>query len=357
MESISQTPQLEENHKTNPGCLSEIGWFFSGAILPMGSVSFYLKATQKNVGSAILFFFFFTSMIACLLTVNFGISMFSVSSEIQKAYENGSIPEIVIANGAAEVDGQQPIILLDGTSEQGETIIVALDTTGKINTIDEARYDQGFLLTRTELHILNRGEYQKVPLSEINAAFEQDPLVIDADTVTQAWGILSVIIIVLALIFLGLWHFVFRLMIITMFALIIWGIASIIRPNTGFGPVIISGLYAIVPAIYISHLFSRANFTFPGLQTFFFIIFWAIGLIASLTNHPLLSAERPLRLWTALIGAPMLILFIVDLIKTIPAPYGVILLWLAAILTLITLAGVRLFFRYQDSQPSSTLSV
>jgi hypothetical protein len=356
MESNLQVPQSGQT-TTNPGCLSEISWFFSGAVLPMGSLAFYRKAIQKSVGSAILFFFVFTSIIACLLTISFGIGMFSVSSEIQSAYASGQIPEIVIAGGVAQVDGPQPVILLDDKDNQGNRILAAVDTTGGITSIDKAHYDQGFLLTRTELHILNRGEYQKLPLSEMNALFEQDPLIIDASTVTQAWEMFSAIFMIIALIGLGLWHVAFRLMIVAMYALIIWGIVSLIRPNTGFGPIIINGLYAIVPAIYISHLFSRVDFSFPGLQTFFLFVFWAIGLFASLMNHPFLNAERPLRLWTAFIGVPMLILIIVDSIQAIPDPYGPIALWLVTIITILALAGTRLFFRYKESQPSSTTSV
>jgi hypothetical protein len=356
MEMNLQTSQPEQT-QMNPGCIAELGWFFSGAVLPMSSLAFYRKASQKSVGSAILFFFFFTSVIACLLTTAVGIALFSASDGIQSAYKSGKIPEITITHGIAEVKGQQPIILLNGTSQQGSRIIVAVDTTGKLTGIDKTRYDQGFLLTRTELYILNQGRYQNLPLSEINTMFKQDPLIINADTMTQAWQIFSLIFVIVVFIFLGLWHFVFRLMVIAMFALIIWGIVSLMRSNIGFGPIIISGLYAIVPAIYISHLFSRIGFTFPGLQTLFLFIFWVIGLAASLMDHPLLKTERPLRLWTALIGTPMLILFIVDLIHTIPAPYGPVSLWLVTILTIITIAAIRLFFRYKDNQPAPAISV
>jgi len=239
---------------------------------------------------------------------------------------------------------------LDENDNQGNSIFVAADTTGVLTEIDRSQYRQGFLLTRTELHILNNGEYQAMPLSEINTAFKKDPLVINADTVTQAWQTFSGIMAIVMLIGLWFWHFVFRLMIIAIYALVVWGIVSLARPGTGFSPIIISGLYAVVPAIYISHLFTRSGFSFPGVQSLFLFIFWIIGLIASLMDHPMLKAERPLRSWTALIGAPMLILFIVDSFTAIPAPYGAPVLWGVFILTFITLAGTRAFFRYQESQ-------
>jgi hypothetical protein len=349
MEIMSQMPQSQQPQE-NAGCLSEVGWFFSAAVLPMGSLTFYRKAARKSVGNAMLFFFVFTSIIACLITAGTTLALYSVSSEIQKAYESGKVPEITISNGVTEVNGQQPFVLVDREDSQGQPILIAVDTTGKLSEIDKSVYDQGFLLTRTDLHILNKGDYQIVPLSEINKAFEKDPLIINAETVTQAWATFSIVFAVIALIGLWLWHFVFRLMIIAMYALVLWGIVAMARPGTGFSPILISGLYAIVPAIYISHLFSRSGFTFPGVQSIFLFIFWTIGLIASLVDHPMLKAERPLREWTALIGAPMLIVFMVDSVKALPEPYGVAVLWVVFILTFITLAGARAFFRFQESQ-------
>jgi hypothetical protein len=305
------------------------------------------------VGKAVLFFFVFTSVITCLLTTTVTIAMFSLLDGIQNVYTSGKIPEITISNGVAEVNGPQPLTLLDNENIQGQRIFIAVDTTGEITEIDKSRYYQGFLLTRTELHVFNRGEYQRVPLSAVNSLFERDPLVINADTVSLAWGIISSISAIVVLIFLWLWHFMLRLMIILVYALILWGIVSVFRSNVGFGLIITCGLYAIVPAIYISHLFSRSGFGLPGLQSLFLIGFWVIGLIASLIEHPLLKTEYPMRTWTAFIGVPMLILFIIDSIKAIPAPYGVIMLWAITILTAMALVSVRLFFRYRDSQPVS----
>ncbi len=347
MESNLQTTP-EPNEK--PNFISELGWFFSGAVLPMGSLAFYRKASQKSVSLAILFFFIFTSSIACLLTVSLAVTMASVSSSIQEAYANNSIPEIVIENGIAEVQGKQPNVLLTGQDSSGKNVFVAIDTSGEITRISESLYDTGFLLTRTQLHILSNGDYQVVPLAEINRAFEQPRIEINAQSVQRAWQTFLIIFVIVAFVFIWLWYVIFRLMIIAMLALLIWGIVAIIRPNTGFAPIIISGLYAIVPAIYLSHLLSRSGFTFPGLQTFFLIIFWAIALVASLSNSSLINTNHPLRVWSALIGLPMLILFIVDFFRLIPDPYGVISIWVITMLTIFTLIGLRLFFRYQDNQ-------
>lgn len=348
-------PSQPEKKASGAGCMSELAWFFSGAVLPMGSFAYYRKATQKNVGSAILFFILFTLVISVISTISFGLIMFSATEGIQNAYADGDVPEITITHGVAEVDGSQPFILFNGADANGQSILVAADTTGKITEIDTQHFDQGLLLTRTELHVLNRQNgYQALPLSELHTAFQKDPIIINSQTVSQAWGIMSTIIVILAFIFIVLWQTVVRLMIISMIALIIWGIVSLIRPNTGFGPIIITGLYAIVPAMYLSHLFSRSGFGLPGMQTFFLLFFWVTGLVVNLTDTRFFNDDRPLRLWTALIGLPMLLLYIVDVFWQIPSPYGPVVLWVVTLLTGLVLVGLRIYFRVKDQKLEQT---
>src|SRR5258706_7085475 len=145
-----------EKMKNGTGCLEQLGWFFSGAVLPLGSLSYYRKAAQKSVGSAILFFAVFTVAISILSTISIAVNMFSFSKEIQKAYTEGTIPEITISHGVADVKGDQPSVLVNGRDSRGQYILVAVDTTGSIKKIDTSRYSQGFLLTRTELHMITQ---------------------------------------------------------------------------------------------------------------------------------------------------------------------------------------------------------
>ncbi len=351
-------PGSQSEKKPNAaGCLGEAGWFFSGAVLPLGSFAYYRKATQKSVGSAILFFTVFTLLISALTTINLGITMFSVIKGIRQAYAEGRVPEITIIHGQAAVDGPQPFVLLDETDSSGQSMFVAVDTTGSIARIDSGRYDQGFLLTRTELHVLNRQNgYQVLPLSELHTLFERDPIIINAQTMSQAWGIMSTIIVVLAFVFLVLWNTVVRLMIISMIALIIWGIVSLIKPGTGFGPIIITGLFAIVPAIYFSHLFSRSNFGLPGIQTFFLLVFWVAALVVNLMDIKFLNDDRLLRLWTALIGLPMLLAYVVDVFWNFPPPAGPAILWGVTLLTGLALVGLQLYFHFKEQKPEQSLS-
>jgi len=351
------TEEQVEKIKNGAGCLEQLGWFFSGAVLPMGSFSYYRKAAQKSVGSAILFFVFFTVVISTLSSIATAVEIFPFNESIKSAYADGEIPEITISNGIAEVSGEQPFIMLDGVDSNGQSMFVAVDTTGRITEIDTSEYSQGFLLTRTELHMVTpQNGYQILLLSELNSMFERDPIMINAQTVSQAWGVISTGIVILVFIWLILWNTVVRLMIISMLALIIWGIVTLIKPNIGFGPIIITGLYAIVPAIYISYLLSRSSFSFPGLQTFFLLVFWVTGLVVNFADIKFFTDEQPLRLWTALLGLPMLLMYIVDIFLKFPLPYGPISLWVVTLLTGFALIGLRLYFRLRDGRPEQPVT-
>ncbi|MBI5951567.1 MAG: DUF1189 family protein [Chloroflexi bacterium] len=347
------SPELRDvKQEAGTGCLGQLGWFFSGAVLPMGSFSYYRKAAQGKVAGAILFFTVFTLVISTLATINVAVSMFSVVGSIQQAYADGDIPEITISNGVTEVDGEQPFVMLNETASDGQSIFVAVDTTGTIQQIDTSRYTQGFLLTRTELHMVTpQNGYQTVPLREINTAFEKETILINSETVSQAWGAMSAVVVILAFIFFALWHMIVRLMIISVIALVLWGIITLLKPNTGFGLVINTGLYAVVPAFYLSHLLSRSDVSFPGLQTFFLLMFWIANLAIYISDIKFFTSEQPLRLWTALIGLPMLLLYIVDVFWQLPSPYGVALLWVISILTGLVLIGLRLYFRFTGQKP------
>jgi hypothetical protein len=351
------TESQVEKKENGAGCLGQLGWFFSGAVLPIGSFAYYRKGAEKSVGIAILFFITLTLVISTMSTINIGVSAFSVIGTIQQSYAEGKIPEIVIAHGVAEVSGQQPFILFDDTDSNGRRMFVAVDTSGTIREINADRYYQGFLLTRTELHMLSpQNGNQSFPLKELNIAFEKDPIIINAQTISGAWVIMSTILVILSFVFLVSWYTVVRLMIISMIALIMWGIITLIKPNTGFGPIIITGLYAIVPTIYLSHLFSRSGFSFPGVQTFFLLVFWIMVLVVNIGDIKFFTVERPLRLWTALIGSPMLLLYVVDIFWQIPSPYGAIALWVVSLLTGLVLILLRLYFRIRAQQPRQPLA-
>jgi hypothetical protein len=355
MEVISQ-PTVPQEKAERPGCLSEFGWFASGAILPIGSLSFYRRASKRPIGQAILFFFVFTIVISILSTIALGVPLVGFTQDIRNSYQRGEIPEITITNGIAEVDGPEPVILVNQYTDTG-AMLVAVDTTGQITSIDESQYDQGLLITRTEFHVLNSdGRYQRLPLSQLNTMFQKDPLIINGETVSSAWVTIAIIITLGYLIFLFLWNSIARLMFIAMIALVLWGIGSLFRPKMAFGDFVIGGLYGIVPAIYLSHLLDRIGVSFIGLQTILLGVFWILALVACLSQEKFFSTDNPPRLWTALIGVPMLILLAVDLFVSMPSVYWKVALGVVAVLTVLILAGVRLYFHIRDMRVTALAS-
>jgi len=333
-----------------PGWLFELGWFFAGAVLPIGSLSFYRRSSYRRVGIAILFFLTFTIFIAFLNTIAIGIELQDGARFIRSQFDRGAFPEITIRNGVAEVSGQQPYVFTTDDPTNGP-LFYGIDTTGQINTIDRTRYAQGMLLTRTRLIILNRGQLQALPLSAVNDIFKRDPLILNAETAVNAWRALTAIITLFAFLFFVFWNAILRLMVITLAALLLWGIASLFLPKVGFGPFVITGLYALIPAIYLTQLFHRTGVSFLGLQTLLILAFWAVALAGTFLNYRFFSMEIPPRLWTALIGLPFLGMMVVDIFLPAPGPAWVVALWAIALITGLLLVGVRLFFHIRTMQP------
>jgi uncharacterized membrane protein len=80
------------------------------------------------------------------------------------------------------------------------------------------------------------------------------------------------------------------------------------------------------------------------------MVFWVAGLAVNLANIKFFTDEQPMRLWTALIGLPMLITFIVDIFWQFPSPYGIAALWAITLLTVLVLISLRLYFRFKGQQ-------
>jgi hypothetical protein len=349
MTRMSTSTGQESNplsESSSSSCAGELGWLLSGFVMPLGSFSFFRKMAQRRVGMAILFFFIFTLTVSTISSIAAAEKLNSFSSEIRKSFQDGTIPEIVIRNGTAEVNGPQPAVLLDETNTSGQRIFVAIDTTGTYNQIDRTQYDEGFLLTRTDFQLLNNtGRYQTIPLSELNTAFKADPLIINAETMVNAWAILSIILVIAFFILLVIWNSLVRLMFLAAIALIFWGLISLFRPNTDFGPIIISGIYAIVPVIYINFLFGLFNISFPFLQTILLIPLWIFVLFAFLSKEDFFTKDRPSRLWRALLGIPMLLAFVIGFLFTYQNHEYVSLG--TAILTILVLAAIGVYYRIQ----------
>jgi len=287
---------------------------------------------------AVLFFFLFALVITGLSTVKIGIALFPIYRDIRQAFESGEFPEITIRNGVATIDAEQPFVLFN---EEG-TIIV-LDTSGTYQELDPLRYRQGLLLTRTALHLLNDdGRYQVIPLCDLQELLGADPMVINADLATRFWIGFSVIATVLAFVFIAIWNTLVRFMYLAMLALVIWGLIVLFRPGTGFGPVLITGLYAVIPAMYVHYLLGLLRIRFIFLQTILLLPVWAVALVAALAgrDNEIFGGERSLRGWRTLIGIPLVFTLALDVVFELPR--RAFITWPVALLTFVVLVVVGL---------------
>ena len=252
------------------GIVDDLTWLGRGFFQTLYSLQFYRAATQKSLIDAILFFVVFGTLLTVITTFSLSRNLGSVADEIEQAFAAGEFPEIVIENGLATVRARQPLILLE---EEGT--IVILDTTGAYQTIDTSRYSQGFLLTRDSLHAYSEGDYQVVQLGDLNNAFG-NPIVVNRETALDFWRSLTSIFSVVAFIGIGLWNLVVRFMGLTFLAVLVWGVLSAFNIRSEYGPVLTVGIYALVPAVYLSFLLGQIGISFCGFQTGLLLAVWAI---------------------------------------------------------------------------------
>ncbi len=292
------------------GCLNELSFHAASFVLPLASLSFYRRVTSRRTGSAALFFILFMAIVSVLGTVNINLNMSLLTAKIRDAFLQGKVPDITIQNGVAIVDASQPVLLINESRT-----LVAIDATGQMRSIDQGRYEQGFLLTRDELHSLNRGRYQRMPNSQINQLLGQNPLVLDANSASQMWQTFTNIFSLLSFVGLILWHIVLRLMYLAFLAVLLWGGVSIFR-KTDYSTVLITGIYAFIPAFLLHNTLGKFEVRFIFLQTLIFIPIWVVGLYGALApgGLDLLGPDRPLRAWRAWMGLPLMIVLALNTI-------------------------------------------
>ncbi len=263
---------------------SELAWLGSGFFQPLYSLQFYRAAVQKSLIDAILFFAVFGTLLTIISAVNLSRSLSSAAEGIEQAFASGEFPEITIANGLATVRARQPLILLEG-----EGSIVIIDTSGTYQTIDTSRYFQGFLLTRNSLHVYADGDYQVVQLADLNSAFG-NPILINRETALDLWSSFTSIFSVAAFIGIGLWNLVIRMMWLAFLAVLVWGGLSAFNLRSDYGSVLTVGIYALVPAVYLSFLLGLIGIGFCGVQTGLLLVIWVVVARMGLKPPPSISA-------------------------------------------------------------------
>jgi hypothetical protein len=262
--------QNSQNEKHN-GFGSNLIWLLKGFLFPCWSREFYKKASERRVIVAVAFLFIFAIAQTSVTAIQVAIAMNDAGYEIKQAYKKGVIPSIVIKDGLANVDGSQPYIFEDKRQ------FIAIDTTGGIREINTSEYSEGMLLTRSELHFVNEDGYRVFQLADLNETFG-NPIVLDKAHVLEIWNKASLAIDLVAFIGVFIWNSIVRLAYVVLIGLVVWGIVSIKRQGIGFSPILITGIYAIVPTTYLMFVLKQIGIGFFSLYTILFIVIWIIAL-------------------------------------------------------------------------------
>jgi len=317
--------------------------FGAGFVLSACSPSFYYHAARRWLITAVAFFVLFGFILAGVETWHIANEMRPFREDINAAFTEGKFPAITIADGETIVHGPEPFIVVD----DGRNLIV-LDTTGEYTgaELESGRYESGLILTKNRVYSIDdEGMVQVMPLDV--PFLNRRTIEINEDL---AQGAVSA---VQFLIFLGLafWRVALGLIYITLLGFAVWGVAALAQRNIGFGSVMTTGLYAVVPATYANYLLDRAGIDFFGMFTLLLLAGWAISLVAAGGTRQagdFLRGTRPLRAWRALLGIPMLLLFVLDTVYQ--WTNGALIVWIAAVVTYALLFGLELRTTQTDIQ-------
>jgi len=319
---------------------SPLAWLGAELALSSSSAAFYQQAVRQPVARALFFFVLLACGLTTLQALGLLIGLAQAGYGLWQSFETGDFPVITIENGVASTTEHRPYVFVD----DGVTMAV-IDVTGRHVAINPNQYRQGILLTRTRLVILNQqGQLQRLPLSDLNAAFNRDPLVIDGALAAQGWAIVSVVVLIVMVLLYLTWHLLLRLIYLLLLALPMWGAAALLRPGTDYGKVLITGVYALLPALAAVYLIGF-EFRFPGMFTLLFGTLWGVGLYLAVRPGP----PRPLRAWRALLALPLLLYLAADLV------FGWHVWWVGwplAALTVGALAAAGLWPRLAATAPA-----
>jgi hypothetical protein len=259
------------HNASDQGFVPGLIWLLKGFIFPCWSREFYKKASEKRVIVAVVFLFIFAIAQTSVAVIQVAIAINDVGNEIMQAYKKGTIPSIVIKDGLANVDGPQPYIFKDKRQ------FLAIDTTGGIREINTSEYSEGMLLTRSELHFVNEDGYRVFQLADLNETFG-NPIVLDEAYVLELWNKAFLAINLVVTIGVLFWNSIVRLAYIVLIGLVVWGIVSIKRQGIGFSPILVTGIYAIVPTTYLMFILKQIGISFFSLYTILLIVIWIFAL-------------------------------------------------------------------------------
>jgi len=282
MTTLPVSPSTPE--KPNPPLADRLVWLLKGFAWPCFSLDYYVEATGKRLIVGILFLALFAMLQTAVAGAQMVVGLQDARAEMEEGYANSGIPVVIINNGIASAKPSEPFAWGSGQ------MIVAIDTTGATEQIDR-RYGQGFLLTRTDLHVLNNGQYQVLPLQSLHESFG-NPIVINQETVMQLWNTVMTVLVPLGFIAIYFFSVFIRLVYFLVIGVIVWGIVSIKHKGYDFAKVMMVGLFASVPTWYITFLLKQVGIGFFLLYTIVISIIWSIAMRAVLrSGEPVVAAQ------------------------------------------------------------------
>jgi len=259
------------------GCLVGIGQFAVSWILPCFSPWFYAGAMRRRARQAVGFFIIFSLLLTIWQSVIAANLIYRTTNQsliyIANAYAAGQVPTIVISHGIAEAYGPQPQVLVTDAP-----VLVATDIAGTLPPVDRERYLYGCVLTRTSLRVWYQGFYEELSLEGLQQLTGLDPVVIVSSTVSNYGALLATALWLAVSILLFVWNTLAQFGFVLVVGLLIAGVLSLARPAARFRPVLVAGLYALVPATYLSLILTR-GFGYPGLALVLLIPIWAVALL------------------------------------------------------------------------------
>jgi hypothetical protein len=321
------------------GWLGELVWLVAGTVLPLTSLSFYKRVVKRPPIMALIFIITFGLVVGLLTSFGVTRGLGSLESDVLQALEENEFPTITIESGIARADVSQPY-----TVYEDYEVAFIIDTTGQITQLERNGYDQGMLLTATELHVLNLdNDYNITDLDDLNLIFAQDPLVVNAETISDIAGGFASIFSVVAFVALLVWHFIVRVAWVCLLALIVWAIVGTFWQGVKYAEIWILGVYSSIPALYFTYLLSKINLSICGLQTFL------LGLIMLFVAYAVRPPTEPVEaepghefhIQYAWIGIPLLLVLAYDLVFRLP--YQTEILWGTMLATMVTLAVLEYF--------------
>lgn len=338
---------MENTQNTNNkpfDLIAELKWFFASFILMLASSKFYKSAAKKPARIAVLSFMLFMLVLSGLSTIKTIFLFGDMKTSIEQSYQNGTIPVITITDGIAESSGPTTFTYLDQ-----EGMLVQVDVSGNRTEIDRVKYYQGFLLTQTDLHILNDDQYEVLPLIDLHEAFEENPIVIDEESIGELFNIFSSIGIISFILLSVFWNCFVRFLYMVSLGLVLWGSLSLVKKEISFNAILVLGSYSYMAALLYIFVAEQIGVTFFLLHTILMLAIWILHIYLlpqldtvdnSLTPQGLEEDEDP-NLLLALGGIPFLViaifsyfqetdLFVIPLIVTFLLVVGGILVFEAS---------------------------